>query len=201
MAESRIDTLVSLARTGADSALAQLYREFQPPLVGFLAGLAPRDAEDLAAETWIDMARYLPRFGGNGRDFRRVLFTVARRRAIDHLRKQRRRQTDPTDDVESVGLRALDNSAVNDSALDDPAKMVCDLDGSHTAIRTISDLLTPSQAEVVLLRVVAGLTVPEVARIVNRPAAAVSVLQTRGLRRLATKLGNPTGSLSAPRPS
>ena len=196
MADSRIDTLVSLARTGADSALTQLYREFQPPLVGFLAGLAPRDAEDLAAETWIDMARYLPRFAGNGRDFRRVLFTVARRRAIDHLRKQRRRQTDPTDDVESVG-----HCALNESALDDPAKMVCDLDGSQTAIRTIGDLLTRSQAEVVLLRVVAGLTVPEVARIVNRPAAAVSVLQTRGLRRLATKLGNPTGSLSAPRPS
>jgi RNA polymerase sigma-70 factor (ECF subfamily) len=191
VADSRLDTLVELARTGAESALTQLYREFQPALVGFLAGLASGEAEDLAAETWIAMARYLPRFDGNGRDFRRVLFTVARRRAIDHIRKQRRRRTDPTDGGELLGR----------AAADDPAQTVSNLDGTHRAVQTITALLPRSQAEVVLLRVVAGLSVAEVARVVNRPAAAVSVLQTRGLRRLATGLGNPTESLSAPRPS
>jgi len=191
VADSGLDALVHEARAGATWALAELYREFQPALVGFLAGLAGGDAEDLAAETWVDMAQYLARFDGGGRDFRRVLFTVARRRAVDHRRKQGRRRTDPTNRIED--LQPPDSG--------DPARAVEDLDASRRAIRDIRALLPQSQAEVVLLRVVAGLSVGEVARVVNRPPAAVSVLQTRGLRRLATKLGDPTGSLSTPRPS
>jgi RNA polymerase sigma-70 factor (ECF subfamily) len=178
--DSRLDTLVAEARTGADGALTELYREFHPALVGFLAGLVAQEAEDLAAETWIDVARYLARFEGDGADFRRLLFTVARRRAIDHGRKRHRRRTDVTDRL---------GRAVGPSR-DDPAQVVADTDASRNAIAQIRSLLPLPQAEVVLLRVVAGLSVSEVAAVVNRTPAAVSVLQTRGLQRLAVKLGS-----------
>jgi RNA polymerase sigma-70 factor (ECF subfamily) len=107
-----------------------------------------------------------------------VLFTVARRRAIDLGRRHRRRRTSPTDRVELLAPPGVD----------DPQEAVADLDASRQAIGAITALLPPAQAEVILLRVVAGLSVPEVARVVNRTPAAVSVLQTRGLQRLAAKL-------------
>jgi RNA polymerase sigma-70 factor (ECF subfamily) len=73
---------------------------------------------------------------------------------------------------------------------DNVAEQVVDLDASRRAIAHVTTLLSAEQAEVVLLRVVGGLSVHEVAAIVGRTPAAISVLQTRGLQRLATKLGD-----------
>jgi RNA polymerase sigma-70 factor, ECF subfamily len=181
--ESAFDALVAEASGGHRDALGALYREFHGVLVGFLWGLASDEAEDLAAETWIDMARALPTFQGDGLEFRRLLFTIARRRAIDHGRKRQRRRTVPMD-VHS--LPVLDMEV-------DPATVVAEFEGSRQAIRRITDLLPRPQAEVVLLRVVAGLGVDEVARVTGRSANAVSVLQTRGLKRLANKLASRSG--------
>jgi RNA polymerase sigma-70 factor (ECF subfamily) len=174
-----LDAMVAEACSGHKEALAGLYREFHGALVGFLFGIVGAEAEDLAAEAWIDMARVLPNFQGDGAEFRRLLFTIARRRAVDHGRKRQRRRTDPVD-LRQLGLRAAD---------EDPGATVVQLDASRQAIRQISELLPRPQAEVVLLRVVAGLSVAETANVVGRSANAVSVLQNRGLRRLADTLG------------
>lgn len=171
-----LDALVERAGAGDEEALAALYRELNPALVGFLAGMAPGEAEDLAAEAWIDAASSLSKLAGDGTGFRRLLFTIARRRAIDHLRKRRRRRTDPV-----PALPAMASGH-------DVAQELAELDGSRAAIERIFSLLPRPQAEVIVLRVVGGLAVAEVARIVGRSPAAVSVLQSRGLRHLATKM-------------
>jgi RNA polymerase sigma-70 factor (ECF subfamily) len=170
-----IDMLVAEASRGDADALTVLYRRFHGSLVGFLWGLASNEAEDLAAETWIDVAGALRDFRGDGAAFRGLLFTIARRRAIDHGRKRLRRRTEPMD-VHSLQL--VDRTA-------DPADVIADLDGSREAISRITELLDRAQAEVVLLRVVAGMSVPEVARVIGRSPNAVSVLQRRALHRLA----------------
>ena len=174
-----LDAFVAEACSGHDEALTALYREFHGALLGFLYGLVPNEAEDLAAEAWIDIARALPTFQGDSTEFRRLLFTIARRRAIDHGRMRTRRQTEPVD-LRFVPLPDPD---------DDPASAVSDLDASRRAIRRITELLHPQQAEVVLLRVVAGLNVAETARVIGRSPNAVSVLQTRALQRLAKRIG------------
>jgi RNA polymerase sigma-70 factor (ECF subfamily) len=184
-----LSELVALARARHDEALEGLYRELHPALVGFLTGLAPLDAEDLAAEAWIAAAHCLGSFAGDGADFRRLLFTIARRRAIDDGRKRRRRRTEPTDPTE---LREL-------ATADDPGALVADVDSSRQAIRRVVELLPPDQAEIVLLRVVAGLTVGEVARVVGRSSASISLLQHRALRRLAARM--ETGPKSEPESS
>jgi RNA polymerase sigma-70 factor (ECF subfamily) len=173
-----LDDLVADARSGHEEALAALYRELHPALLGFLTGLVPDEAEDLASETWIDAAGCLGTFAGGGADFRRLLFTIARRRAIDDGRKRQRRRTQPTD------LARLSEPATTQ----DPGALVADLDSSLQAIRRIAELLSPAQAEIVLLRVVAGMTVSEVAAVVRRPPAAVSLVQHRALRRLADRM-------------
>ncbi|HVA05891.1 MAG TPA: RNA polymerase sigma factor [Acidimicrobiales bacterium] len=176
------DALVAAAAEGDQMALTALYRAHQPGLVRFLAGLVPDDAEDLAAETWIDISRSLATFEGGGQDFRRLLFTIARRRAIDHGRKRQRRRTEPTDLATHGGY----------AGGVDPSEVIAELDSSRRAVHQITKLLPHQQAEVILLRVVAGLSLSDVALIVGKSPGAVSVLQTRGLQRLAAKIGNPT---------
>ena len=59
--------------------------------------------------------------------------------------------------------------------------------------------LAPLQAEVILLRVIAGLDVDSVARLVGRRPGAVRVAAHRGLRRLAEILAKQSVTLSTAR--
>jgi RNA polymerase sigma-70 factor, ECF subfamily len=59
--------------------------------------------------------------------------------------------------------------------------------------------LSPDQREVLLLRMAAGLTAPEVAAIVGKTTGAVKALQHRGLASLARVLG-VTSDTSSPEP-
>lgn len=180
--EPHDEELLAAAAAGEEWALTVLYRRHQPALVRFLAGLAGAESEDLAAETWIDAARALHRFDGGQRAFRSLLFTIGRRRAVDHLRGQARRRTDPADPQHLPEQGGPERP-------DDPAAALLASEGARAAARQIGALLPRAQAEVILLRVVAGLTVAETAEIVGRSPAAVSVLQSRGLARLARRLG------------
>jgi RNA polymerase sigma-70 factor (ECF subfamily) len=56
--------------------------------------------------------------------------------------------------------------------------------------------LPPDQAEAVMLRSVAGLSVATVAQIMNRPPGTVRVLAHRGLRRLEHVLEAPVSDAS-----
>jgi RNA polymerase sigma-70 factor (ECF subfamily) len=175
-----IDELVDRARCGDESAFGDLYRLLQPQLLGFLRALAPDAAEDLAAEAWVQAAGRLPAMPGDGPGFRRLLFTIGRRRAADHHRARGRRRTDPVDAAALARLRGPD----------DPAATVLDAEAGRAAVARIVALLPRAQAEVVVLRVVSGLSVAEVAEVVGRSPAAVSVLLSRALQRLADRMGD-----------
>ena len=85
--EQDFPRVLDAARTGAEWAVTNLYRELSGPVLRYLSVQAPREAEDLASETWMDVARGLHRFEGDEADFRRFVFTIARRRLIDERRK------------------------------------------------------------------------------------------------------------------
>ena len=67
---------------------------------------------------------------------------------------------------------------------------------AQAAGRVGQPTLPPDQAEIILLRVVAGLPVEEVAAITGRRPGTVRVLQHRALRRLADRLAPGTGSVA-----
>lgn len=73
-------------------------------------------------------------------------------------------------------------------AVDSPESAVVAASAGDDAARRIVALLPPDQAEVVLLRVVADLSVEQVARIVGKRPGTVRVLQSRGLKRLAERI-------------
>ena len=175
------DDVMAAAQAGAEWAVAVLYRSLQPRLLRFLRAQTPaQDAEDIAAQTWLEIAKALPRFTGDEDGFGALVFTVARRRLADHRRAVRRRPLD------LVGDDALATVADNEGAEDQAMAHL----GGEEAARRLAELLPSDQAEVVLLRVVAGLSVDQVAALVGRRPGTVRVLQHRALRRLARQLGD-----------
>jgi len=169
--------VLAAARTGAEWALVALYREFHPGVLRYLRAQEPNDGEDLVSEMWLDAVAGLDRFEGDEWAFRRWLFTIARRRLIDHRRRRERLRRAP------IGLDAL----AERPGPDDTEAAVLAEDETEAALARIA-ALPPLQAEVVLLRVLAGFEVADVAEIVGKKPGAVRVLQHRALQRLAEQL-------------
>jgi RNA polymerase sigma-70 factor (ECF subfamily) len=168
-------SVLAAAKTGAECAVARLYREFQPRLLRYLQAREPGDADDLASETWIAAARGLARFEGDEGDFARWLFTIASRRVTDHRRSRaRRRESVPLDEIPEPANRSDPTYAFEQPALEQ--------------LRAHLSRLPPAQAEVVLLRVVADLDVADVAAVMGKTPGAIRVLQHRALERLADLL-------------
>jgi RNA polymerase sigma-70 factor (ECF subfamily) len=69
----------------------------------------------------------------------------------------------------------------------DPEVRLLAASEAEAALARIASL-PPDQAEVVLLRVIGGFTVDDVAAIVGKKPGAIRVLQHRGLKRLAEEL-------------
>lgn len=159
--------------------MAWLYRDVQPDLLRFLATRAWGDAEDVAASTWLHVARGLEGFVGGQSGFRAWVFTIARCQLANHRRRHARRPSVATPGTVLAEVPGTDQ----------PERDVLDALAGDDAARLVASLLPARQAEVVLLRVVGGLGTDEVAHITGRSPGAVRVLLHRALRRLATELG------------
>src|SRR6266511_6167099 len=178
MIGASFDAVLASASGGDEHAFAILWRDLQPALLRYLRVIAPAACEDLASETWLEVARGLSRFQGNEVGFRSWVFTVARHRTVDWRRREARHPSIPLPPEE-----VPERPGPSDAA--DP---VLEAISTRAALALIAEL-PPDQAEVVTLRVVAGLDVAQVAEIVGKRAGAVRVLAHRGLRRLAERLG------------
>lgn len=165
------------AQNGDEDGFRRLYRTLQPGLLRYLRVLAGADAEDVAADAWLQIARDLGRFRGPAEGFAAWATTIARNRAFDHLRKQSRRPIAdvPIDEVDEVA------SGV------DPATAAVDAMSTSAALALIARL-PRDQAEAVLLRVVVGLDATAAAKVLGKRAGAVRTAAYRGLRKLAEYL-------------
>ncbi|SEO35377.1 RNA polymerase sigma factor [Actinacidiphila rubida] len=181
--ETAFAAALAQARAGDEAAFARVYRTVNPRLVGYLRGLVGNDADDVASETWHDVVRALGDFRGDGPAFRAWTATIARNRALDHLRRS--------------NVRPRTTELV-DTAKDSPA----DQDSERLALESLSTAhalsliaeLPRDQAEAVLLRVVLGLDAPMAAQVLGKQPGAVRTAAHRGLKRLAERMRRPGGT-------
>ena len=166
------------AQQGDAEAFRLLYRDIQPRLLRYLGALAGQDAEDIASETWLQVTRDLPGFCGTYDGFRGWVATIARHRALDHLRRVTRRPP-------ALALPAEDLAAW--PAADDTAQGAIDAVATGHAIALIATL-PPDQAEAVLLRTVLGLDAATAGHVLGKRAGAVRTAAHRGLKTLHKKL-------------
>lgn len=167
-------SVIEAARAGESEALGELVLTYQPFVLRYLRGLGLADADDVAQQVWMDLARSLHRFTGDGVQLRRWICTIARRRMIDAHRSRSRHGElltahPPDQGEEQPGPEALD-----------------------WAVALISRL-PPAQAEVVLLRVLLDLPVSEVAHVTGQSPGAVRVMTHRALAQLRILLGGDDG--------
>jgi RNA polymerase sigma-70 factor, ECF subfamily len=165
---------VALARTGDEDAFRTIYRAIQPGLLRYLRGLVGADAEDVASESWAQVARDLHTFKGDSDGFRAWVATIGRHRSLDHLRRQRRRP------VTAAPVEAL----IDRPSHADTEASAIDRVATDAAIELIASL-PQEQAEAVLLRVVMGLDAASAGQVLGKRAGAVRAAAHRGLRRLA----------------
>jgi RNA polymerase sigma-70 factor (ECF subfamily) len=169
---------VRAAQQGNSDAFRALYRDTQPRLLRYLYTLVGDDAEDVASETWLQVARDLASFTGDHDGFRGWVTTIGRHRALDHLRHRSRRPP-------SVPVPAEDLASV--AAADDTAADAMEAVSTAAAIRLIATL-PPDQAEAVLLRAVVGLDAESAGQVLGKRPGAVRTAAYRGLRTLAKRL-------------
>jgi RNA polymerase sigma-70 factor (ECF subfamily) len=166
--------LLGAAKGGHRAAIASLYRNYNPMLVHFVRAQVPDMGEDLAHETWLAVGARLREFSGNERTFRIWLLSIARTQVAEHVRSSGYIRTSPVDPSRLSGLthrHQPEDVRVADAAI---AQLLSGLPSSH--------------AEILLLRVVGGLSAEETGALVGKSAGAVRVIQHRALRKLAKRL-------------
>ena len=175
--DTALSAAVSAAQDGDEDAFRVLYRTIQPGLVRYLWVQVGAAAEDVASETWLQVARDLRKFRGDAAGFRGWVATIARHRAVDHVRHQRR--------LPPVG--GMLEEAGELRAHDDTAGSAIDAVSTRAAFALIARL-PRDQGEAVLLRVVMGLDAKTAAKVLGKRAGAVRTAAYRGLRELAAYL-------------
>jgi RNA polymerase sigma-70 factor (ECF subfamily) len=168
-----LDEALDAARNGDEDAFRLLYREIQPRLLRYARTLAGEEAEDVTSEAWLHIAKDIASFDGDIDGFRGWTATIARHRALDHLRYRKRRPAESTPASEFGDLPAAD----------DTEKTALDSLTTQAALALIARL-PRDQAEIIMLRVVVGLDANSVAKVVGKRAGAVRTAAHRGLRRL-----------------
>lgn len=170
--------LIARAKTCDEAALEWIYEQFSPAIYRYIYyRLGDREAaEDLRADVFMRMLEGLETFEYRGWSISAWLYRIAHDRVIDYRRRQQRRPAvtldpeliSPAAGPEVVSLQRLDHAAL------------------YAAIRQLTD----EQAEVIVLRFIAGHSLKEAAQIVNRTEGAIKALQHRALQALGRLLGS-----------
>jgi RNA polymerase sigma-70 factor, ECF subfamily len=179
MAASEFDRRLGAARDGDEASFTELFRSVQPRLLRYLRTVGGEFADDVAAETWLSVVRGLHRFAGDETQWQAWVFTIARARLVDARRRAARTAVPVDADVLAGAVPAVA----------DVSGSVEEMFSTEAALRLIGTL-PRHQAEVVLLRYVAGLDVAHTARVLGRRPGAVRVTAHRALRHLAGTLAD-----------
>lgn len=173
------DDVLVAAQAGAGWAFEVLYRDLSPAVTGYLRLHGAAEPDDLASETFLGVFTGLAGFRGDEDALRAWVFTIAHRRLVDDWRRRSRRPQVADDDSGLAGH-------VGGDVEDDVLTRV----GAENVHRMCAEL-PDDQRSVLLLRILADLTVEQVAHVMGRSVASVKALQRRGLRSLRDRIENP----------
>jgi RNA polymerase sigma-70 factor (ECF subfamily) len=151
--------------------IAQIYQRFSKPVYRYFFSRAGNraDAEDLTAQVFYEVLQSLNRYRAGG-SFAAWLFTIARRRAVDHFRR-RRPDVSLTEQIQSGGAGT------------DPLAETVRHEESHR-LRELVGALDEADRELLRLRFAADLRLAEIARLLWRSEGAVKMSLHRLLQRL-----------------
>ncbi len=163
------DEVFAAARQGDGAALREVYEWLAPAVLGYLRAKGVADPEAVTSDVFLALLPQLPRVTGGVPGLRKLAFSIAHARMVDEHRARARRPApvpyEPDQDTRVV----------------EAAEATAQVSLATERVLQILDLLPEEQREVLTLRIVADLSVDQVAEIMDRSAGAVKQLQRRGL--------------------
>lgn len=123
----------------------------------------------------------LPRYTDQGKPFMAFVYGIAAHKVADAMRVAGRVKSDPVDSVPDVNTN-----------VGGPEQLAIDADGSRR-MRRLLEVLPAKQREVLVLRLVVGLSAEETADAVGSTPGAVRVAQHRALAKLKDELKKTGG--------
>lgn len=178
-----IDPMVAEAAAGDPDAVNALAAMIAPMMVRYCrARLGRRDfgpvcAEDVAQEICVAVLQALPTYRDRGGSFLFLLRAIASNKVADAFRVVAREHTRPTAEVPER----------NDTDTE-PERRALEAERGRR-LGALLERLPTVQREILVLRVVVGLSAGETARAVGLSPANVRTLQHRALRRLRGWVG------------
>jgi RNA polymerase sigma-70 factor, ECF subfamily len=183
-----LERLVAAAVRGDAGAKQRLLAEIHPLVLRYCRGRLGRQetvigsADDVAQEVCLAVVGALPNYTIKGLSFRAFVYGIAAHKVTDAFRAIGRNKSEP--------MAELPDTAI---LHDGPEQRLL---AGELAERLGGMLhrLTPRQREVLILRIVAGLSAEEVAHIVGSTPGAVRVTQHRALNRLRAVMAGRAGT-------
>lgn len=161
------------AQHGRAWAFERLWRDLGPLVAGYLRLQGATEPDDLTSETFIGVFNGISRFTGDEQAFRSWVLVIAHRRLLDQRRKMAR-QPAVADDA-AAEMERMPGGEVESEAL-------AELGGER--VEALLAQLSDDQRSVLTLRILADLTVDQVAAVIGKRPGAVKALQRRGLKTL-----------------
>ncbi|MBK1786481.1 RNA polymerase sigma factor ShbA [Prauserella cavernicola] len=187
LTKAELDPVVQAAAAGDDSAVATLLTMITPIVTRYCrARLGRRDlsyvsADDVAQETCVAVLRALPTYQDRGGSFLFLVHAIASNKVSDAFRLVSRERSDPTPEVPEPGIG--DN---------EPERRALNTDLGHR-LNTLLARLSHNQREIVILRIVVGLSAGETAEALGLSPANVRTSQHRALARLRALVSQDGG--------
>ena len=177
--ESALADIGERLNRGEPEALEDAYRALGPLVLSYLRRyVPPSDVEDVMQRVFYELWRVHSRYDPE-QSLRAWVLAIARKRAIDHLRKRR--------DV-VIPIESMREIAGEDGR--EIAERLGWADEVRGALRMLPDL----QRQVIELAYFDGYTQSEIARALDLPLGTVKTRTSRGLQRLAALLENARGT-------
>ena len=174
----RLDAVVAEAVAGNRDALREVLETIRPIVVRYCrarVGTAERSglsADDVAQEVCLAAITALPRYKDQGRPFLAFVYGIAAHKIADVHRAAARDRSQPTPETPDVMLTE-----------EDPEQITLRRELVERTGRLLGTL-TPRQRDILVMRIVLGLSAQETANMVGTTADAVRVAQHRALNRL-----------------
>ncbi|ORV99990.1 sigma-70 family RNA polymerase sigma factor [Mycobacterium kyorinense] len=180
--EERLDAVVADAVAGDRDALREVVETIRPIVVRYCrarVGTVERgglSADDVAQEVCLAAITALPRYRDRGRPFLAFVYGIAAHKVADAHRAAGRDLSYPAESLPEQ--RSVEAG---------PEEMALEAD-SVTRMNELLEVLPDKQREILILRVVVGLSAEETATAVGTSAGAVRVAQHRALARLKSEI-------------
>jgi RNA polymerase sigma-70 factor (ECF subfamily) len=176
--------VLAAACAGGEWAWRELYDAVAPQLTRYLRARGVPEPDDVVGETFVKVVRYVEGFEGDEAAFRTWVFTIGRNLVVDDLRKRSRRPVHVATDEQL--LKGAPHGNAEDEAMRD-------LTTAH--VEDVLAHLSVDQRDVLLLRILGGLTIGEISLVVGKNEGAVKMLQARGLAAIRKRISAGTVTL------